>query len=67
MHTLTRQQAVLLVLITLVWGFNWPIMKFGVTGFPPLTFRAISMGIGLLVLLAIAAVLWPRRSPPSGR
>ncbi|QHE88308.1 DMT family transporter [Hydrogenophaga sp. BPS33] len=60
MHTLTRQQAVLLVLITLVWGFNWPIMKFGVTGFPPLTFRAISMGIGLPVL---GLFLWWRSVP----
>ena len=50
MHTLSRQQLILLVLLTLVWGFNWPIMKFGVTGFPPLTFRTACMWIGLPVL-----------------
>lgn len=40
----------MLILLTLVWGINWPIMKFGVTGFPPLTFRTLCMWIGLPVL-----------------
>ena len=53
---LTRQQLILLVLLTLVWGLNWPVMKLGVTGYPPLTFRALSMWLGLPVLgLALAA------------
>lgn len=47
---LSRQQLILLVLLTIVWGINWPIMKFGVTGFPPLTFRSLCMWIGLPVL-----------------
>ncbi len=58
MHKLSRQQLVLLVLLTLVWGINWPIMKLGVTNFPPLTFRGISMWIGLPVLAAV--LLWRR-------
>ena len=41
---------VLLALLTLVWGFNWPILKTGVTDFPPLFFRALSMWLGLPVL-----------------
>jgi drug/metabolite transporter (DMT)-like permease len=53
MHTLSRQQLIMLVLITLVWGINWPIMKLGVTGFPPLTFRSLCMWIGLPVLGAV--------------
>jgi len=60
MHALSRQQLILLVLLTLVWGVNWPIMKFGVTGFPPLTFRTICMCIGLPVL---GLFLWWRRVP----
>ena len=40
----------LLVFLTLVWGINWPVMKVGVTGFPPLTFRTLSMWLGLPVL-----------------
>lgn len=60
MHTLTRQQLILLVLITLVWGINWPIMKVGVTGYPPLTFRTLSMWVGLPVL---GLFIWWRRVP----
>ena len=60
MHALTRKQLALLVLLTLIWGVNWPIMKFGVTGFPPLTFRTLSMWLGLPVL---ALVLVWRRVP----
>ena len=52
---LTSRQLILLVLLTLAWGLNWPVMKLGVTDFPPLTFRAISMWLGLPVL-ALAMV-----------
>jgi drug/metabolite transporter (DMT)-like permease len=57
---LSRQQLVLLILLTLVWGINWPIMKFGVTGFPPLTFRTLCMWLGLPLL---GGFLWLRRVP----
>jgi len=30
----------LLALLTLTWGFNWPIMKIGVSELEPMTFRA---------------------------
>ena len=60
MHALSRQQIVLLILITLVWGLNWPIMKYGVTGYAPLTFRTICMWIGLPVL---GLFLWWRGVP----
>lgn len=57
---LTRQQLILLVLLTLVWGLNWPVMKLGVTGYPPLTFRALSMLFGLPVLgLALVVMKVP--------
>lgn len=58
MHALSRQQLVLLVLLTVVWGLNWPIMKFGVTGYPPLTFRTICMWLGLPLLWLFLA--WRR-------
>jgi drug/metabolite transporter (DMT)-like permease len=45
-HALTRQQLITLIVLTLVWGMNWPILKIGVTGYPPITFRSISMWIG---------------------
>lgn len=49
MQRLTSRQLVTLVLLTLFWGLNWPVMKLGVTGFPPLTFRALSLVFGLPV------------------
>ncbi len=60
MHQLSRQQWILLILLTLVWGLNWPVMKFGVTGFPPLTFRSLCMWLGLPLM---AGVLLLRRVP----
>jgi drug/metabolite transporter (DMT)-like permease len=58
MPALDRRQLVLLVLLTLAWGLNWPVMKLGVTGYPPLTFRALSMWLGLPVLAL--GLLWLR-------
>ena len=65
--SLDRRQLVVLVLLTLVWGVNWPVMKLGVSGwpqapatYPPLTFRALSMLLGLPVL---AAALWWLKVP----
>lgn len=60
MHPISRQHLTLLVLLTLVWGINWPIMKIGITAYEPLTFRVLSMWIGLPVL---AGVLWWRKAP----
>jgi len=51
---LTRKDWTLLVLLTLCWGVNWPIMKIGVHDFPPLTFRTMSM-IGSLPIIWLAA------------
>ncbi|MGE4241312.1 DMT family transporter [Ramlibacter sp.] len=60
MQSLTRRQLVVLVLLTLSWGINWPVMKVGVTDYPPLTFRALSITLGL-PLLAVA--LWVLKVP----
>ncbi|MEJ8835344.1 DMT family transporter [Ramlibacter sp. AN1133] len=64
MHALSRQQFTILVILTLVWGLNWPVMKLGVTSYPPLTFRALSMWIGLPVLaLGMKMLQVPFRIP----
>jgi drug/metabolite transporter (DMT)-like permease len=47
---LSRRQLIVLVLLTLAWGFNWPVMKLGIADFPPLSFRALSIWLGLPVL-----------------
>jgi drug/metabolite transporter (DMT)-like permease len=51
--SLGPRRIVLLVLLTLTWGLNWPVMKAGVAQFPPLSFRALSMWLGLPLLWAI--------------
>lgn len=43
-----------IVVLTLMWGFNWPILKLGVTEMAPLTFRAYTLPFAGLGLLAIA-------------
>lgn len=60
MYAFNRQQLALLTLLTLTWGVNWPVMKQGISGFPPLTFRTLSMWLGLPVL---ALVLWMLKVP----
>ena len=43
-----------IVVLTLLWGCNWPILKLGVTEMAPLTFRAYTLPFAGLGLLAIA-------------
>ena len=50
MQTLNRQQLFGLILLTLIWGINWPVLKLGVTHYPPLSFRMLCMWLGLPVL-----------------
>lgn len=64
MQKLTRQQLTTLVILTIVWGINWPVMKLGVSEYPPLTFRALSIWLGLPVLaLALYLLKIPFRVP----
>ncbi|HVZ42696.1 MAG TPA: DMT family transporter [Ramlibacter sp.] len=64
MYRLTPTQLLLLALLTLVWGINWPIMKLGVSAYPPLAFRSISLVLGVPVLgLALVILKVPFRVP----
>jgi drug/metabolite transporter (DMT)-like permease len=56
MQKLSAKQLWLLIVLTVVWGLNWPVMKLGVTGMPPLLFRTLSMWLGLPVLAL--ALVW---------
>ncbi|HMW24307.1 MAG TPA: DMT family transporter [Burkholderiaceae bacterium] len=47
---LQPRQLGMLVLLTLMWGSNWPMMKFSLREITPLWFRAITMGGGALAL-----------------
>lgn len=48
---MTARQLLGLVLLTLMWGLNWPVMKLGLREWSPLWFRAVTMAGGALVLL----------------
>lgn len=64
MPRLTPTQLLLLVILTVVWGVNWPVMKVGIADFPPLSFRAVSLWLGLPVLgLALWLMKVPLRLP----
>ncbi|NYH99031.1 DMT family transporter [Cupriavidus plantarum] len=48
--TLDRRGLILLVILTLAWGINWPVMKIGVAHFPALGFRLLCMAGGVVAL-----------------
>jgi drug/metabolite transporter (DMT)-like permease len=60
MQSISRRQIFVLAFITIIWGLNWPVMKLGISDYPPLTFRTISMWLGLPVM---ALVLLVTRAP----
>jgi drug/metabolite transporter (DMT)-like permease len=43
-----------LVLVTVIWGLNWPSARFGLHDFSPWMFRTLCFGAGALILLAVA-------------
>lgn len=64
MPAVTRHQLIGLVLLTLMWGLNWPIMKLSLRELSPLHFRALTMGCGALAMAlyfgARGLRMWPR-------
>jgi len=69
-HAVPASGLLLVALLSLTWGFNWPVLKLGVTELEPLTFRASTLGFAGLALLLVSKlsgesiridrVLWPR-------
>jgi drug/metabolite transporter (DMT)-like permease len=53
-HPAPASSLLLVVILGLVWGCNWPVLKLGVTGLAPLTFRAITLPFAALGLLLVA-------------
>src|ERR1700754_4132359 len=61
---------VFLAITSVGWGFNWPVTKYLLSEFPPLTWRGGTGGIGALLLAVLAMArgqslkversLWPR-------
>ncbi|MBI06473.1 MAG: hypothetical protein CMM54_05780 [Rhodospirillaceae bacterium] len=54
---LPRRGFVLLILLTVFWGANWPIIKTALEELPVLTFRALCLAGGAMVMLALSKLL----------
>jgi drug/metabolite transporter (DMT)-like permease len=63
---LSRGQWAALVALTLMWGLNWPMMKFSLRELSPLYFRAVTMTGGALMLLAFYRARGLAMSLPRG-
>jgi len=44
----------LVAILTLVWGFNWPVLKLGVNAMAPLTFRACTLIFAAMGMLLVS-------------
>jgi drug/metabolite transporter (DMT)-like permease len=53
-HAIPASSWLQIVILALVWGCNWPVLKLGVTELPPLTFRASTLLFAAICLLAIS-------------
>lgn len=43
----------MLVALSFAWGFTWPAMRTALTDIPPFSMRAVSIGLGMVSLLAV--------------
>src|SRR5258706_14092355 len=64
-QALPRSMWILLAVLTLGWGFNWPMMKMTLAELPVWTFRGLCVSPGAIGLFALAranrqAILVPR-------
>jgi len=57
----------LLVATSLMWGFNWPLVKYLLAALPPFSIRAASGLIGTALVLAIALARRESLVPPRGQ
>ena len=64
---LPRLAVVLLIIIGLGWGSNWPAMKIALQDIPPWTFRLMCVFLGGIALLALTRLSGERLSIPPGK
>ena len=52
--------------LAVAWGLNWPAVKIMLSIMPPFAARALGLGLGVLLLIALAVLrrtaLWPQRA-----
>jgi len=63
-HTLPRSTWVLMLVLTLGWGCNWPMMKIALHEIPVWTFRSLCVWAGALGVLLIARMRGHALLPP---
>lgn len=64
--TLPRSTWLLLAVLTLGWGMNWPMIKMGLADIPVFTFRFLCVAAGAIGLFAIARASGLRIAIPRG-
>ena len=65
MSDVTRAK-LLLALCGVTWGVNWPLIKIGLTGFSPWSYRLLAFTVGALALIAILKLTGSRFAMPRG-
>ena len=67
-QNITGKDLLMILIVTLSWGMNYPIMKYVVTHYPPVSFRALTFMLGCL---SLGAYVWHTREslyvPPQER
>ena len=48
-----------LVVMALIWGLNFAVLKYGTTVLEPIAYNAIRMSLGTVVLLGVACAMAP--------
>jgi drug/metabolite transporter (DMT)-like permease len=66
-QTDTLKAKLLIVLLGLIWGINWPIVRIALEEIPPWTLRALALGIGALALCVLAKLSGRSLWIPPGR
>ncbi|MFN3260838.1 MAG: DMT family transporter [Pikeienuella sp.] len=56
--------ALIVLAVGLLWGLNWPAVKFMMTELPPLTVRALAFPMAACLLALVALALGHRLLPP---
>jgi drug/metabolite transporter (DMT)-like permease len=69
-HAVPASSLMLVAILSIGWGCNWPVLKVGVTELAPLTFRASTLGFAGCILLLVSKLsgdsiriprrLWPK-------
>jgi drug/metabolite transporter (DMT)-like permease len=51
-----RAATIMLVVLSVIWGVSWPLMKIALTEIPPFSMRVSTAGLGALTLLAFTTL-----------